>query len=118
MPKRNLVDRFELEIINFMKIQKFDEASMILDSEEYTDELIKYSEAMQLLVEEMSTRRDAILDVQTRKLYLTGFISISVFVITIFFWGFFIKEYLASIKARKTAEELLDQEKGQNNSCL
>lgn len=111
LPKRNLVDRFELEILNFMKIQKFDKASTILNSEEYTDELVKYSEAMQLLAEEMSTRRDAILDTQTRKLYLTGFISISVFVMTIFFWGFFIKEYLVSIKARKTAERLLDDEK-------
>jgi C4-dicarboxylate-specific signal transduction histidine kinase len=111
LPNRNLVDRFELETINLMKNQKFDKASSILDSEEYKDELIKYSEAMQLLAEEMSTRRDAILDVQTRKLYLTGFISISVFVLTIFFWGFFIKEYLVSIMARKTAERLLDDEK-------
>ncbi|MBK7842304.1 MAG: GHKL domain-containing protein [Bdellovibrionales bacterium] len=111
LPRRNLVDRFELETINLMKIQEFGKALEILDSEEYKDELIKYSEAMQSLAEEMSTRRDAILDDQTKQLYFTGTISISVFVITIFFWGLFIKAYLMSIKARKTAEHLLDEEK-------
>lgn len=111
IPNRNVVDRFELEAINLIESQKFDKASSILDSEGYKDELMKYSEAMQLLAEEMSTTRDAKLELQANNLYLTSFISLSVFLLTILLWVSFIKKYLANLKARETTERLLEEEK-------
>ncbi|MCB0365325.1 MAG: GHKL domain-containing protein [Bdellovibrionaceae bacterium] len=110
LPSRENLSAIELEIFRLLKDNNAQEARRLFESDRYLYAGDQYTGALQEVSEQLSTRRDAILESQNKSLTVGITLSLVAFTIVLVFWLLVMRGYALNLRLKTQAEHLLKEE--------